>query len=105
MLGVNTFGWSYKVRKETPPGPMPYLELSAPSGAIWTYGEDNGTDRISGPAEAFCQVVTQTRNVADTTLSVTGPVAADWMSKAQCFAGSAQTPPAPGTRFRAEAAQ
>ena len=97
VLGVNTFGWTYKTRKETPPGLMPYLELTAPSGAIWTYGEEND-DRITGPAEAFCQVVTQTRNVADTSLSVTGTRAADWMSKAQCFAGAPETPPAPGTR-------
>ena len=102
ILGVNTFGWSYKVRRETPPGPLPYLVLNAPSGAVWTYGEDTGSDRISGSAEEFCQVVTQTRNIADTRLSVTGPVATDWMSKAQCFAGSPETPPAPGTRYRAQ---
>ncbi|MEC7290559.1 MAG: TIGR03084 family protein, partial [Pseudomonadota bacterium] len=57
-------------------------------------------ERITGPAEAFCQVVTQTRNVADTTLSVVGTTAADWMSKAQCFAGPPETPPAPGVRYR-----
>ncbi|HCD17768.1 MAG TPA: TIGR03084 family protein, partial [Rhodobiaceae bacterium] len=28
-----------------------------------------------------------------------GPIATDWMSKAQCFAGGPETPPAPGTRF------
>ena len=98
VLGVNTFGWTYATRKETPPGPMPHLELTAPSGAIWTYGEDDGSNQIKGPAEAFCQVVTQTRNIADTDLVVTGPVATDWMSKAQCFAGPPETPPAPGVR-------
>lgn len=103
VLGVNTFGWTYMTRKESPPGPIPFLELTAPSGAIWTYGEESSTDRISGPAEEFCQVVTQTRNIADTQLLVTGPVATDWMSKAQCFAGPPETPPAPGTRFRAPA--
>lgn len=100
VLGVNTFGWTYKTRKETPPGPMPYLELTAPSGATWTYGDDNPSERITGPAEAFCQVVTQTRNVADTALTVVGSTATDWMSKAQCFAGPPETPPAPGVRFR-----
>jgi hypothetical protein len=29
---------------------------------------------------------------------VTGPVATQWMSIAQCFAGGAVDPPAPGTR-------
>jgi len=100
VLGVNTFAWTYKTRNETPPGPMPYLELTAPSGAVWTYGEDNPAERITGAAEAFCQVVTQTRNIADTDLSVRGAVAEDWMSKAQCFAGAPSAPPPPGTRFR-----
>ena len=43
--------------------------------------------------------MTQTRNIADTKLKVTGPVATDWMSKAQCFAGPPNPPPLPGTRF------
>lgn len=59
-----------------------------------------GEDRIAGPAEAFCQTVTQTRNVADTELIVSGPIAIDWMSKAQCFAGPPVAPPLPGTRYR-----
>lgn len=100
ILGVNTYNWTYKTRSETPPGPMPYLELTAPSGAIWTYGDVMGEDRITGPAEAFCQTVTQTRNVADTELIVSGPIAIDWMSKAQCFAGPPVAPPLPGTRYR-----
>ena len=102
MLGVNTFGWTYATRQQTPPGPMPHLVLTAPSGAVWTYGEASETERIEGPAEAFCQVVTQVRNIADTALKVTGPVATDWMSKAQCFAGGPETPPAPGTRYTAQ---
>ena len=100
VLGVNTFGWTYMTRKEDPPGPMPYLELTAPSGAVWTYGDESETERVAGLAEEFCQVVTQTRNVADTDLIVTGATARDWMSKAQCFAGAPETPPAPGARFR-----
>ena len=38
MLGVNTFGWTYATRKQTPPGPMPHLVLAAPSGAVWMRG-------------------------------------------------------------------
>ena len=98
VLGVNTFGWTYKTRREVPPRDMPFLRLEAPSGDIWTYGEPSDSNCISGLAEEFCQVVTQTRNVADTSLKVTGPVAVDWMSKAQCFAGPPEAPPAPGTR-------
>ncbi|WP_416899106.1 MAG: TIGR03084 family metal-binding protein [Minwuia sp.] len=104
VLGVNTFGWTYACREETPPGPMPFVKLTAPSGEIWTYGEELPGERIEGLAEEFCQVVTQVRNIADTSLQVTGPVATDWMSKAQCFAGAASPPPAPGTRRTAKAA-
>ncbi|MEZ6000656.1 TIGR03084 family metal-binding protein [Hyphomonas sp.] len=100
VLGVNTYGWTYLVRKEEPPGPMPFVKLVAPSGAIWTFGEDNEANKIEGSAAEFCQVVTQTRNVQDTSLKVTGPVATDWMSKAQCFAGGRNDPPAPGSRYR-----
>lgn len=98
VLGVNTFGWTYATRGTQPPGPMPHLVLTAPSGAVWTYGDASASERITGLAEQFCQVVTQTRNIADTQLQVTGPVATDWMSKAQCFAGAPETPPAPGLR-------
>lgn len=98
VLGVNTYGWTYKTRREALPGPMPYLRLTAPSGEVWTYGDENTLSAIEGPAEAFCQIVTQTRNVADTTLKMTGAIAQDWMSKAQCFAGAPETPPAPGLR-------
>lgn len=105
VLGVNTFGWTYKTRRETPPGPMPHLVLTAPSGAEWRYGEESRTSRIEGLAEEFCQTVTQTRNIADTQLELTGEVAKDWMSKAQCFAGAAHPPPPPGTRKTRESAK
>jgi len=53
---------------------------------------------ISGKAEEFCQVVTQVRNIEDVYLNVSGDIANEWMSIAQCFAGGAETPPRPGTR-------
>lgn len=98
VLGVNTFNWSYATRQETPPGPMPYVRLVSPSGAVWEFGDNNEQSRIDGMATEFCQVVTQVRNVGDTALQLTGAVAEDWMAKAQCFAGPSETPPAPGRR-------
>lgn len=99
VLGTNTFGWTYATRQQTPPGLMPYVRLTAPSGDIWEFGTPSEAERVEGNASEFCQVVTQVRNIADTQLQVTGEVAQDWMSKAQCFAGGPETPPAPGTRF------
>lgn len=100
VLGVKTFGWTYMARGEAPPGPAPQVRLTAPSGAAWVFGDDDAGGRIEGAAEEFCQVVTQTRNIADTNLVLAGDVAKDWMSKAQCFAGPPTQPPPPGSRFR-----
>lgn len=99
VLGVNTFVWTFKNRGLEAPAQIPYLRLVAPSGAIWEWGQPSETERIEGRASEFCQVVTQTRNVADTGLAVVGAVATQWMGIAQCFAGPAEQPPAPGTRF------
>ena len=93
VLGTNTFGWTYATRGETPPGPMPFVKLTAPSGDVWEFGEPSDDERVEGAASDFCQVVTQVRNIADTDLQVTGAVATDWMSKAQCFAGAPETRP------------
>ena len=84
---------------ELPPV-APFVRLTAPSGVIWTWGEEGASDSVTGSATEFCQVVTQVRNVADTRLVVRGPVATQWMGMAQCFAGAAEPPPAPGLRFR-----
>jgi geranyl-CoA carboxylase alpha subunit len=98
VLGVNTYQWSFKVHGLAAPGPMPKLKLSAPSGAVWEFGDGEGV--IEGAASEFAQVITQTRNIADTALRVVGETARLWMGNAQCFAGPPETPPAPGTRRR-----
>jgi uncharacterized protein (TIGR03084 family) len=98
VLGINTFGWTFVNRGEEVPEPMPYVKLTAPSGEIWEWGDPANEDRVEGSAEEFCQVVTQTRNFADTNLKATGPIATRWMEIAQCFAGPPETPPAKGKR-------
>ncbi len=103
VLGVNTFGWTYKNRGWDLPEAAPFVKLTAPSGEVWEWNDPANADRVEGPAEQFCQVVTQTRNLADTQLEVTGDVAARWMSVAQCFAGPPEDPPAPGARHRVAA--
>ena len=101
-LGINTFGWTFANRKQAEPGPRPFVRLVAPSGDAWEWGEPSDAERVEGAAEEFCQVVCQTRNIADTDLQVTGPVATQWMAVAQCFAGPPKDPPAPGTRVMHE---
>jgi uncharacterized protein (TIGR03084 family) len=98
VLGFNTYAWTFKVNRLEAPTPVPCLRLIAPSGEIWSHGEPSEVESVEGSAEEFCQVVTQTRNVTDTKLRVLGPNATAWMRMAQCFAGRAERPPAPGTR-------
>jgi uncharacterized protein (TIGR03084 family) len=99
-LGIRTFGWTYRNRQLPVPANMPYVSLVTPFGETWEWNAPGADNTVTGDAVAFCQVVTQTRNVADTTLSATGDTARHWMSIAQCFAGAPETPPAPGTRYR-----
>ena len=98
ILGVNTFGWSFRVRGRDVPEPPPFIRLVAPSGAVWQWHDPAAASRVEGSAVEFCQVVTQTRNVADTRLELTGDVAQAWMANAQCFAGPPSAPPLPGSR-------
>jgi uncharacterized protein (TIGR03084 family) len=100
QLGVNTFAWSFRNRGLVVPATVPRVTLQAPSGQNWDWNADNTEDCVSGHATEFCQVVTQTRNLADTKLSIAGPTATRWMSIAQCFAGPPADPPAAGTRYR-----
>ncbi len=97
-IGVTTFSWSFRVRGQTPPAPKPFVKLTAPSGEIWTWNDDQVDNRIEGLAVDFSQVVTQCRNIGDTALETIGPIAKEWMAHAQCFAGGAETPPPKGSR-------
>ena len=98
VLGVNTFGWSFTVRGMEVPEEPPALRLTSPSGESWEYGSPDSDQVIRGMAHEFAQVVTQTRNIADTQLMCEGEVAQLWMKNAQCFAGAPAEPPAPGFR-------
>ena len=101
-LGAITYGWTFANRGEDPPGPKPLVRLTAPSGAIWEWNADTAPagELVAGSATDFCQVVTQTRNLADVDLTIKGHAATAWMNQAQCFAGPPNDPPAPGSRFK-----
>lgn len=114
QLGYITRGWSYTIRGETPPEGVVALELTAPSGAVWTWGTTGGSgsgsggsggggagdageqvvDTVRGPALDFCLVVTQRRHLDDTALAC-GEAGRHWLLRAQAFAGGPTTGPAP----------
>ena len=102
QLGYITRAWTYINRGQPAPEADVWVELAAPSGEIWTWGDAGaaGDNAVRGPALDFCLVVTQRRHVADTGLEVTGEHATDWLSKAQAFAGPPSDGPA-ASRARA----
>lgn len=90
-LGVRARHNSYAANGREFPGGDVRVELTSPSGDTWAWGEDVG-NLVRGTALDFCMVVTQRRHLGDTTLEIEGPLAEEWMSIAQAFAG----PPGPG---------
>lgn len=100
VLGAKTFEWAFTNRGLSVPAVRPEIRLHAPSGAKWTFNEASPHDYIEGSAVDFCQVVTQVRNVVDTSLRAQGATARRWMQIAQCFAGPPSDPPSANTRFR-----
>lgn len=91
-IGVRARPFSYAVRDMTLPAEDVRVELVAPSGAEWAWGDEHAPSSVRGPAVDFCLAVTQRRHLADTQLVVEGAAAREWMAIAQAFAG----PPGPG---------
>ena len=100
-MDINTFDWTFINCDEPMPEGKLYVLLTAPSGALWEWNDASNNNHIEGPAKGFCRVVTQTRDISDTDLTVIDDVANRWMAVAQCFAGPRRTPPSPGTRRKA----
>ncbi len=94
-LGVRTRSFSYAVRGAEPPDADVRVELAAPSGDTWSWGDPAAADRIAGPAVDFCLLVTQRRHRDDLALEVVGPSAEEWVTIAQAFAGGVGSGRAP----------
>ncbi|MEO0612606.1 MAG: TIGR03084 family metal-binding protein [Pseudomonadota bacterium] len=99
-LGVTTYGFAFRNRSLAPPTPKPEITLTAPSGTLWHWNTSQDDNHVRGSATAFCQVVCQTRALADTDLTITGDNATAWTAIAQCFAGPPHPPPVQGSRYR-----
>lgn len=90
-LGVRTLGFSFQLNGRPVPSEPVQVVLEAPDGDLWRWGDETAPNRVMGEALDFCLVVTQRRHLADTGLDVHGPVAKEWLTIAQAYAG------APGT--------
>jgi len=93
-IGVRALPYAYSINKlELPVDPI-RVEVISPSGDVWTWGPAGAVNTVSGPALDLALVVIQRRHRDDTALVATGPVADEWLSIAQAFAG----PPGAGRK-------
>ncbi|WP_421958106.1 TIGR03084 family metal-binding protein [Prescottella agglutinans] len=86
-LGVRTRDFAFGVHQLTPPAEEFRVELTAPDGTVWAWGPDDAAQRVTGPAEDFCLLVTQRVDRDATALRATGDDADAWLGIAQAFAG------------------
>ncbi|MFI9788378.1 TIGR03084 family metal-binding protein [Kitasatospora sp. NPDC051984] len=93
-LGVRTVGFAFAAHGLPAPTAPIRFELRSPGGELWAWGEEDATDRVSGPALDFCLLVTQRRHPDDLALTAEGDTARAWLPRAQAFAG----PPGEGRK-------
>ncbi len=86
-LGVRTRGFAAANRGLAPDLTPVAVELLAPDGSTWAFGDAGAPDRVHGTALDFCLLVTQRRHRSDLALVAEGASADAWLDYAQCFAG------------------
>jgi uncharacterized protein (TIGR03084 family) len=86
-LGVRTRDYAFAVHELPPPAEPFRVELDAPDGAVWEWGPPDAAQRITGPAEDFCYMVTQRRPLSSLDIVAVGDDANRWLTLAQAFAG------------------
>ncbi len=95
-LGVRTRDYAFSVHRTAPPTDEFRIDLTSPSGDLWSWGPEDAAQTVTGPAYHFCLLVTQRIHRADTSLVATGRDADLWLNIAQAFAG----PPGEGREVR-----
>lgn len=86
-LGVRARDYAYLVNQLTPPAEPFYVELTGPGGEVWTWGDPDAAQRVTGSALDFCMLVTRRRNPAELDVVAVGDDAQQWLTIAQAFAG------------------
>ncbi|MFC6154584.1 TIGR03084 family metal-binding protein [Nocardioides yefusunii] len=88
-IGVRTRNYAFTNAGFEKPTEEFRVELTAPSGEVWTYGPDDAAQKVTGSADDFCRLVTQRVHRDDTDLTAVGADAEQWLRIAQAFAGPA----------------
>jgi uncharacterized protein (TIGR03084 family) len=86
-LGVRTRDFAFAVHGLDAPAEDLRVELTAPSGDLWSWGATDAAQWVRGSALDFCRLVTQRVHRDDTDLVARGRDANAWLGIAQCFAG------------------
>jgi uncharacterized protein (TIGR03084 family) len=86
-LGVRTRDFAFSLHGTSPPAEEFRVDLTGPSGDVWSWGPDAAAQTVTGTAYDFCRLVTQRIHRADTTLVATGREADAWLDITQAFAG------------------
>jgi uncharacterized protein (TIGR03084 family) len=86
-LCVRAMPNSFRARGRPEPEAPVYVALSAADGETWEWGPLDAENRVTGDAVELCLVATQRRHPDDTSLVAVGPVAVEWLTIAQAFAG------------------
>lgn len=95
-FAVRVWDFGYQARGLTPPDTEFRFEITAPSGALWAFGDEKAAQRITGPAEDFCLLVTRRRHHSDLAIKAVGDEATHWLEIAQAYRGPAGTGRKPG---------
>lgn len=95
-FAVRAWDFGYHARGLTPPATEFRFEITGPSGVVWTFGPLGSRQRVTGPAEDFCLLVTRRRHHADLKVTAAGAEAEHWLEIAQAYRGSAGAGRLPG---------
>jgi uncharacterized protein (TIGR03084 family) len=86
-IGVRARANAYAMRGEQNPGDDIRVELTAPSGALWTWGGEDAANRITGNGYDFALLATRRRQRSDVDVTAEGPAADSFLDVVQAFAG------------------
>jgi enediyne biosynthesis protein E11 len=95
-FAVVVWDFGYQARGLTPPDTQFRFDITAPSGAVWSFGPPDAAQRIAGPALDFCLLVTRRRHRDDLAITATGADADEWLNIAQAYRGPAGDGRSPG---------
>ena len=85
-LATRALPYAYTVAGREPPSEPVRVELTLPSGATWSTGPEDASNRITGAGGEYCRVFVQRLRPSDAvTLRAEGAAAADVLSVARAY--------------------